>query len=138
MKTWWLLIVMSLVCSGVVAADNIGLRVMVRDYSVLDLATRPIAFGAVLWENSELPNHPGAYGSMALATYGNLRLEAGGCGVWNEKKVRVEIAMLTGLSYEIYDNWIIGAWAAPFWNTYGKNPDDAWGLMIGYTWGVGE
>lgn len=137
MRSWWLILIMGFVCTGVLAADRVRtMRVVFRDYSILDVSDRPLSAGVILWETKELPDHPGLFASISMVKYGRLRAEAGGCAVMNEKVRRVEIAVLTGLSYELTDRWIVGAWAAPFWNAYGRNPDDAWGIMAGYTWGV--
>ena len=133
----WLLLGLLLVCTSAVGADKVStMRVIFRDYTVMDVSARPVSAGAVLWDTRELNNHPGIFASISPVAYGRYRLELGGCAVMNEKKARPEIAMLTGVSYQFTCNWIVGAWAAPFWNAYGTRPDDAWGIMIGYTFGV--
>jgi hypothetical protein len=131
MKKWLLvLLVLFSICS--VQASERNLKLLWRDYNLSDEDTRPLSAGLMLWESKELPSHFGPYGSIAPLSYYNFRAEVGGMATWNEKKDRVEIGMLTGLSYRFSCNVVMGVWYAPFWNTYGKNPDDPWGLMIGY------
>ena len=116
-------------------ADDRRLRVLFRDYKLMDEDVRPLSAGLMLWENKELPNHVGPYASVGLFSYNNWRFEVGGLAVWNEKVEReyaVEISMLTGISHRFENNIVVGVWYAPFWNTYGRNPDDPWGIMIGY------
>ena len=133
MKRWLLVLLVAFCFCSVQAADDGRLRLLYRDYGLANEDARPLSAGLMLWENKELPNHWGPYASIALASYNNWRLETGGMATWNEKKDRVEIGMITGVSYRFSCNVVIGAWYEPFWNLYDrKNSDDAWGVMVGY------
>lgn len=141
MKKLLIILAVFLISSLSIAKDEIrerDFKIIYRDYSFSDFEnTRPASMGVMLWDNRELPIHPGLYASAALLTYRDfLRLECGGGGVHNEKKNRMEIGMLTGISILIKERIIFGVWYAPFWNTYGQNSDDPWGLMMGYAFGL--
>lgn len=132
MKRWLLVILVAFCFCSAQAGEDRRLKLLFRDYKLADEDVRPLSAGLMLWESKELPDHVGLYGSIAPVSYKNWRIETGGMATWNEKKDRVEIGMLTGVSYRFSCNVVIGAWYAPFWNTYGKNPDDPWGVMVGY------
>ena len=134
----WLLFLMGLACSCA-RADNVDrrLRLVYRDYAAFDQAVRPITVGATLWESKELPHHAGLCASIAVLTYDKCRLEVGAAATLNGKQGWANIAMLTGVAYQLNTNWSIGIWMAPFWNLYGARADDPWGISLGYTFGKG-
>lgn len=130
-KYLFALLVLGMACSGL-AGEEKRLKLLFRDYRLTDEDVRPISIGAVLWQSKELPDHFGPYAGLSPFYYKNLRFEAGCASTWNEKRSRVEIAMLTGISVRIKEKFILGAWYEPFWGMDKRFPDDAWGVMVGY------
>ena len=131
-KRLLMLLVLCLACS-VYAGEERALKLIYKDYKVMDEDIRPISFGAVLWENRELPDHVGFYGSLAMFTYGDWRFEVGGVETWNKWTGYCEIDFLTGISVKLWDRVVVGGWFSPFWDLYGFRKDDPYGIMIGYT-----
>jgi hypothetical protein len=134
-KYLFALLVLCLACSLSIGEEK-QFKVLFRDYRWNDVDTRPISAGAVLWDNDEHPNHLGIYASVAFLTYKNWRLETGGVTIWDDRRGYPEIDMLTGISVRLWERVVVGAWYAPFWNTYGIHPDDPWGIMVGYAFKI--
>ena len=132
MKRWLLAMTVAFCFCSAQAGEDRRLKMLFYDYKLADDDMRPLSAGVATWNNKELPGHSGFYCSAAFFSWKDWRMEVGGTETWNEKKSRVEIGMLTGVSVRLWDRLVVGAWYAPFWNTSGRNPDDPWGFMVGY------
>jgi len=142
MKTVWTAIIAGLIVAAM-AFSSLGaetkstrdFKIVGRDYNFWDdiISVHPVSIGVASWTDENLGNRPALYASGAMFTYKDVvRLEFGGVVTWDNNRGWADIAMLTGVSTLINDHIIFGIWLSPFWNLYGDNPDDPWGVMLGY------
>ena len=99
--------------------------------------TTPLSIGLISWSNKDIPRQAGMYLSLAFFTYNDfVRFEVGGVGTWSKRLDAVYIAPLTGISVLLHKHIVAGVWYAPFYNLNGKNSDDPWGFMLGYSFSL--
>jgi len=126
------LLALTLVCG---AGEKRDFMLIGRDYNLWDdmVSVHPISAGLNSWTDKEYGTVPALFGSIALFSYKDIvRLECGGTITWHKNNNQPDIAMLSGISTLIKERIVLGIWMSPFWNLYEKNPDDPWGVMIGY------
>ena len=100
-----------------------------RDYTFTDVIVRPVSVGVSSWTDKD-GTRPSIFTSFCCMSFENdLRFELGVAFSMDDK---LEVVPLTGISTPIADDFIIGAWYAPFWNLYSSSSDDPLGIMLGY------
>lgn len=114
------------------------LMIIGRDFNLFEsVSVKPVSIGVTSWTDREHGTDPAMYVSGAMLSYKDIiRFECGGTATLHNGERWVDIAMITGISTLIADKVVVGAWFAPFWNTYGPRPDDPWGIMIGYAFSL--
>lgn len=131
-KTWLIFALLTGLCFSVNGADDVrALKLVGRDYSLLDVSARPVSIGVTYLDCEDVPHGVGLIGSLAFLQWQeHLRLEAGAVGTWCSSKDRLQPYLTTGIGM-LFDNVVFQVWYAPFWNLYGGS-DDPWGISLGY------
>lgn len=115
---WILLVVLAV--SPVFAVE-----IATIDYKLTDVVVKPISYGVCSWTDDE-GTRAAPYISVCCMTHWDIRLEMGMAFAYIDK---VEVRALTGLSYAVSENYLVGAWYSPFWGY--DDRDDPWGVMVG-------
>lgn len=138
MRSWRLIAVCLLVCSAASAADRDRLHLAFRDYglySYADQEIQPLSAGA-LWYRDKDVSVAGTYQALTLLEYRGVRVEGGAAWAWHRVNKRLELNMLTALSYRVFEHVTVGIWGAPFYGLDGH--DSAYGVVVGYAFNVGK
>jgi hypothetical protein len=116
----------------------LALPVMAQDYLMrlkeYTVSERCLSVGVASWTDSKHDLTVAGYFNYAFVAFfeDHLRFGAGMMGGWDADEGRPLMRLQTSVTSRIFDYVEVGVWMAPFWDLYGKHPDDPYGMMVGY------
>ena len=138
-----MLFVLMMLFVGISNVNAEGLRVIGRDYSILELVDVPYGIGLATWSDKEEDFTPSLYGQMALLSWEDaFRFSMGGVFTWKREDGRIGVRPITSITALFSIEGVkleMGGYYALFYNLDPRGSgNDPYGIMIGMAFDLGE